>query len=62
MKLYHGSTFIVEHPNLKILNHKTDFGVGFYTTTDFNQAKKWSKIKKTRLQNLNAKMYVNVYE
>jgi len=29
MKVYHGSIFIVEKPNLEILNNKTDFGKGF---------------------------------
>lgn len=66
MKLYHGSTFIVKEPNLEILNNRTDFGKGFYTTTDIDQAKKWSKIKKKRLnkekQNENIKQYVNIYE
>jgi len=66
MKVYHGSTFIVTEPNLEILNNKTDFGRGFYTTTDINQAEKWSKIKKKRLQkddfSSEIKQYVNVYE
>ena len=66
MKLYHGSTIIVKKPDLTILNYKTDFGKGFYTTTDFEQAKKWTKIKKERLlkekDNLTIHQYVNVYE
>ena len=66
MKLYHGSTFIVEEPNLEILNYKTDFGKGFYTTTDIDQAKRWTKIKKERLEkqgiNNNIHQYINIYE
>jgi len=66
MRVYHGSTFKVEKPNLDILNNRTDFGKGFYTTTDIEQAKKWSKIKKKRLEKENSnneiKQYVNVYE
>ncbi|MBQ9658830.1 MAG: DUF3990 domain-containing protein [Clostridia bacterium] len=50
MKIYHGSTFVVEKPSLEILNYKTDFGKGFYTTTDFEQAKRWTAIKKKRLE------------
>ena len=46
MKLYHGSTFIINKPNLEILNYRTDFGKGFYTTTSFEQTKKWAIIKK----------------
>jgi len=33
MILYHGSTQIIEHPNLKYCRKNTDFGKGFYTTT-----------------------------
>ena len=66
LKVYHGSTFIVEKPNLEILNYRTDFGKGFYTTTDINQAKRWTKIKKGRLQeekrDENIKRYINIYE
>lgn len=66
MKLYHGSTEIVKEPNLLILNYKTDFGKGFYTTTNMKQAEKWSKIKKERLKKtantLNIKQYINIYE
>lgn len=66
MKLYHGSTVIVEKPSLEILNHRTDFGKGFYTTTDINQAKKWTNVKKKRIleenKNDNIKRYINIYE
>ena len=40
LKIYHGSTVIVEKPSLEILNYRTDFGKGFYTTTDIEQAKR----------------------
>ena len=48
MTLYHGSLEIVERPLvLPRRNGKTsDFGVGFYTTTDFNQAERWARIRK----------------
>lgn len=66
LKIYHGSTFIVESPSLEILNYKTDFGKGFYTTTDIEQAKRWTKIKKERLEEgnnkQNLKRYINIYE
>lgn len=66
VKLYHGSTVIVEKPSLEILNHRTDFGKGFYTTTDINQAKKWTNVKKKRIleenKNDNIKRYINIYE
>ena len=62
MKLYHGCICKFEQPDLNIINHKTDFGAGFYTTTDYNQALKWSKIKKKRKNDNSVKRYVNVYE
>lgn len=67
MKIYHGSTVIVKKPSLEILNHRTDFGKGFYTTTDVEQAKKWTNIKRKRLElkNDNSQKihkYINVYE
>lgn len=66
MRIYHGSTFRVEKPNLEILNYRTDFGKGFYTTTDMEQAKRWAKIKKGRLEKTERSeelhQYINVYE
>lgn len=66
LKIYHGSTFIVEEPSLEILNYKTDFGKGFYTTTDFEQAKRWTKIKKERVKreqgDKSVNQYINIYE
>ena len=66
MKLYHGSISIVKEPNLQILNYRTDFGRGFYTTTDIEQAKKWTKIKRERITKKDSSElphgYVNIYE
>lgn len=66
MELYHGSTYIVDAPNLERLNNKTDFGKGFYTTSNIEQAKKWVGIKKKRLIQKgfteNIKGYINIYE
>lgn len=66
LKVYHGSTFIVEKPSLEILNYRTDFGKGFYTTTDIEQARRWTKIKKGRMEEenkeINLKRYINIYE
>ena len=46
MKLYHGSTVTVKSPNIQKGRKATDFGKGFYTTTNFEQAKKWAILKK----------------
>ena len=60
MLLYHGSNVAVRRPILLQKQRKLDFGRGFYTTTDLEQAKKWAKrtadIRKT------GKGYVSVYE
>lgn len=49
MKVYHGSTMVVQEPNFRVLRFDTDFGRGFYTTTDYEQAKNWSYSKKRKL-------------
>lgn len=48
MKLYHGSTVGVEKPDLQKCRPTTDFGRAFYTTTGFEQAEKWARIKQKR--------------
>lgn len=61
MQLYHGSVEIIEHP--KILNQQRllDFGKGFYTTTNKEQAERWAAIKQKRTVKT-AKAYVTVYD
>lgn len=60
MRLYHGSTVCVRRPNALKGRKATDFGKGFYTTTSFEQAKKWAVLKKNR--DLSEKAVVSVYE
>ena len=48
MILYHGSTDLVDKPEIRESDVYLDFGVGFYTTTSFDQAKRWAKIKMRR--------------
>ena len=63
MKVYHGNLYVLEKPDLKLLKSKTNFGKGFYTTTSYDQAVKWTEIKKSRIKdNKNIKRYINVYE
>jgi len=38
MNLYHGSNIAIEVPNLKFSRKELDFGIGFYTTTNYEQA------------------------
>ena len=48
MKLYHGSSVVVRKPLIERGRKTTDFGKGFYTTTDFEQAARWARIKRER--------------
>lgn len=58
MKIYHGSLEIVTNPEIRKPNRTLDYGEGFYTTTDYNQAKDWvQRHNKDVVQG-----YVNVYE
>lgn len=60
MILYHGSIYLVEKPRLLKEQRNSDFGNGFYTTTSFEQAKKWAK---NRIGRTNSNCgYVSVFE
>ncbi len=60
MILYHGSTDLVEKPEIRKGDVYLDFGVGFYTTTSKEQAERWARIKMRR--NNTDKGFVSVYE
>lgn len=60
MIIYHGSTQIIDCPRLIESDRFLDFGKGFYTTTNIEQATRWATIKQKRTA---AKVaYVNLYE
>ena len=42
MIIYHGSTIPVEFPKIMLSERKLDFGEGFYTTYNREQAVRWS--------------------
>ena len=48
MKIYHGGFSEVSSPRILEPSRAMGFGNGFYTTTSFEQAKKWSLIKRDR--------------
>ena len=60
MKLYHGSTVAVRKPSLLPGRQNADFGKGFYTTSNIEQAIRWANIKKER-ENSN-RAVVSLYE
>ena len=60
MKLYHGSTVAVRKPSLRPGRPNADFGKGFYTTSNPEQAERWAHIKQEREEAPRA--VVSVYE
>lgn len=60
MKLFHGSNTEVIYPQIRPSERKLDFGIGFYLTTDLDQAKKWAKL--TTRRRLNGSPVVSVFE
>jgi hypothetical protein len=61
MMLYHGGLEPIEKPFIRKVHSSrtTDFGYGFYTTTDYEQAKQWVDTRRTH--NQTAKGYVSVF-
>lgn len=60
MTLYHGSNVEVKAPRLLKNQRELDFGKGFYTTSDFEQAARWAERTAQRLRQKTA--FVSVYE
>lgn len=58
MKVFHGSTSIVDKPLANIGRNHLDFGKGFYLTTLENQAISLA----SRPLNLDKRKYLNIYE
>ena len=50
MVLYHGSNVDVREPKLLKNQRELDFGKGFYTTSDYEQASRWAKRTAARLK------------
>ena len=48
MIVYHGTTDIIEVPDVQYSKKYLDFGKGFYLTTFEEQAKKWAVRKSMR--------------
>lgn len=60
MILYHGSNVEVYEPRLLKIQRELDFGKGFYTTSDLEQASKWAK--RTAIRHRQKTSFVTVYE
>jgi hypothetical protein len=57
--VYHGSDILVKEPKIIQPVRALDFGIGFYTTTNINQAISFSKIVKDR--NASNQTHISVY-
>jgi hypothetical protein len=60
MLVYHGSNIIVEKPNLVLSKKTLDFGAGFYTTTNKEQAISFAQ--KVMARKKSKSRAVNVYD
>ena len=60
MLLYHGSNLKIEVPRLLKNQRNLDFGKGFYTTSDYNQAESWA-LRTARIRK-EGKAIVSYYE
>lgn len=60
LKLYYGSNVEVRKPSLLKSRKNTDFGRGFYTTTQKEQAEHWTSIKMDRAKK--GRRVVSVFE
>lgn len=58
MKLYHGSTVEIIHPDITFSRDRLDFGKGFYTTPIQSQAVSWAN----RFKRIGKSAVVNCYE
>jgi len=61
MKLYHGSTEEIIKPMVIDTQRLLDFGKGFYTTSNVEQAENWALIKRRR-NIASESCFVSVYE
>lgn len=60
MILYHGSNIVVDKPQILQSERLLDFGAGFYTTTNKEQAIRWAR--KVCIRRKTKEQYISVYE
>ena len=60
MIIYHGSNVTVEEPKILTPNRYLDFGAGFYTTTNYDQALNFAG--KVTMRKKCGRITVNIYE
>jgi len=57
--IYHGSDTIIDNPKIKQPVRALDFGIGFYTTTNINQAKSFAR--KVMKRNKSSETHISIY-
>jgi len=60
MTLYHGSNITVKEPNLNLSRRNLDFGIGFYTTVNKDQAVDFAR--KMMIRKVQKNQSVSVYD
>ena len=60
MQIFHGSDIEVKEPQILKTNRFLDFGIGFYTTTSYEQAENWAK--RVSVRNDSKKCFICMYE
>lgn len=60
MFLYHGSNTEVRYPKILVTNRALDFGAGFYTTSDKDQAIRWARLQAIRRRS--GKPSISIYD
>lgn len=59
MNIYHGSDVVVKEPKILQSNRLLDFGIGFYTTSNKEQATRWAE--KVSLRNNTGEKFLSIY-
>jgi len=59
VQVYHGSDMVVDNPKIKQPVRALDFGQGFYTTTNIEQAKSFAK--KVQDRNASNETHISIY-
>jgi len=59
IQVYHGSDMVVDKPEIKQPVRALDFGQGFYTTTNIEQAKSFAK--KVQDRNASVETHISIY-
>ena len=60
MTIFHGSDVAVPEPKIISANRLLDFGEGFYTTSTYEQAKRWSS--RVRMRKMSKEQIISIYE